>query len=99
MISYGLQYYLSQDLRPGKVPHELFVAKTAAAADALYPVPCKYPAACLGQEQRIWVIGSGDLQTPYSALPPAQIAALEPYYVSGYRVQVLGLTAFLLERM
>jgi mannosyltransferase len=99
MISYGLQYYLSQDLRPGKVPHELFIAKTAAQAAALYPIPCKYPAACLGQEQRIWVIGSGDLQTPYSALTQAQIAALEPYYVSGYRMHVLGLTVFLLERM
>ncbi len=49
MISYGLQYYLATDMRPGiLVPRALFAAETAAKAGTLYPVPCKHPAACLG---------------------------------------------------
>jgi hypothetical protein len=48
MIGYGLEYYLARDLRPGTaLPHQLFIERTAAQADRLYPVPCQDSAACL----------------------------------------------------
>lgn len=100
MIGNGVQYYLSQDLRHRTpVPRELFVAQTAAQANALYPVPCKNPAACMGREQRIWIIGSGDQWDAFGVLTPDQGAALEPDYLPVYRKHVLGLTVFLLQRI
>jgi hypothetical protein len=60
MIGYGLQYYLARDVRPGTpLPRELFIARTAAQAGTLYPVPCRHPAACPGQPPRIWIVGAG----------------------------------------
>ena len=60
MVGYGLQYYLARDMPNGvPVPRELFIARTAAQAGTLYPEPCQRPAACLGAEPRIWVIGVG----------------------------------------
>jgi hypothetical protein len=65
MIGYGLQYYLARDMPNGvPVPRELFVAETAARAATLYPVPGKHPAACLGTEARIRIIGSGYASCP-----------------------------------
>ncbi len=99
MIGYGLQYYLARDMPNGvPVPRELFIAETAAQAATLYPVPCKHPAACLGAEPRIWIVGSGYQKSPYQAVTPAQAALLR----SGYRLSevkhVPSLTVFLLTR-
>src|SRR5256886_710538 len=81
MVGYGLQYYLARDMPNGvPVPHELFIARTAAEASTLYPEPCKQPAACLGAERRIWVIGVGRQKSPYQAVTPAQAAGLRPRY-------------------
>jgi mannosyltransferase len=99
MIGYGLQYYLAQDLRPGTpLPRQLFISKTGAQADRLYPVPCQKPAACLGGEPRIWVVGSGYDRSPYSAVTPAQAALLRPHYRLEYVRHVPSLTVFLLVR-
>ncbi len=99
MISYGLQYYLARDMRPGiPVPRALFVAETAAKAGTLYPVPCKHPAACLGQEPRIWIIGSFYEKSPYQAVTPAQATLLRPLYRLSYLKHVRDLTVFLLVR-
>jgi len=99
MIGYGVQYYLARDMRPGvPVPRELFVAKTAARAGALYPVLCQQPAACLGQAPRIWIVGSGYFKTPYPAVTPGQAAVLRPHYRLTYRKRVRSLTVFLLVR-
>jgi mannosyltransferase len=99
MIGYGLQYYLAQDLRPGTpAPRQLFIAETGAQADRLYPVPCQQPAACLGAEPRIWVVGSGYDPSPYWAVTPAQAALLRPHYRVEYVRHVPSLTVFLLER-
>jgi len=100
MIGYGLQYYLARDMPHGvPVPRELFIARTAAQAGTLYPVLCKHPAACLGSEPRIWVVGSGRLKSPYQAVTAAQGKALRAEH---YRVTLIkraqGLTVFLLTR-
>jgi mannosyltransferase len=98
-IGYGLQYYLAGDLRPGiPEPHQLFIAKTGAQADTLYPVLCRQPAACLGAERRIWVVGSGYDRSPYSAMTPNQAALLRPYYRVAEIRHVPSLTVFLLVR-
>ena len=99
MIGYGLQYYLARDMPNGvPVPGELFVAETAARADALYPVPCQHPAACLGQEARIWVVASGYLKNPYKAVTPAEATLLRLRYRISAVKHVQFLTVFLLTR-
>ncbi len=99
MIGYGLQYYLAQEMRPGTpAPRELLIARTGAQADTLYPIPCRQPAACLGAEARIWVVGSGYDQSPYSVVTRAQAALLRPYYRVSEVRHVPSLTVFLLVR-
>jgi mannosyltransferase len=98
-IGYGLQYYLGGDLRPGiPEPRQLFIAKTGAQADTLYPELCRQPAACLGAERRIWVVGSGYDRSPYSAMTPNQAALLRPYYRVSEVRHVPSLTVYLLIR-
>ena len=80
------------------VPHELFIAETAAQAATLYPVPCKHPAACLGAEPRIWIVGSGYQKSPYQAVTPAQAALLRSRYRLSEVKHVQSLTVFLLTR-
>jgi hypothetical protein len=71
MVGYGLQYYLARDMPNGvPVPRELFIAHTAAEAGTLYPEPCEQPAACLGAERRIWVIGVGRQTRPLPGRDP-----------------------------
>jgi mannosyltransferase len=99
MIGYGLQYYLARDMRPGMpVPRQLFVARTAAQADTIYPVPCRNPAACLGHPRRIWIVGGGYLKSPYQAIAPAQARLLRQYYRLRRVKHVPSLTVFLLTR-
>ncbi len=99
MIGFGLQYYLARDMPHGvPVPHALFIAQTAAQAGSLYPIPCKHPAACLGQEPRIWIIGGFYEKSPYEAVTPAQATLLRPHYRLGYLKHVQSLTVFLLLR-
>jgi mannosyltransferase len=99
MVGYGLQYYLARDMPNGvPVPHQLFIARTAAEAGTLYPEPCWQPAACLGAEPRIWVIGVGRQKSPYRAVTPAQAAVLRPRYRLSLVKHERGLTTFLLTR-
>ena len=99
MVGYGLQYYLARDMPNGvPVPHELFIARTAAQAGTLYPEPCRQPAACLGAEPRIWVIGVGRQMSPYQAVTPAQAAVLRPRYRLSLVKHQPSLTMFLLTR-
>jgi mannosyltransferase len=99
MIGFGLQYYLARDMPHGvPVPHALFIAQTAAQAGSLYPIPCKHPAACMGQEPRIWIIGGFYEKSPYEAVTPAQATLLRPHYRLGYLKHVQSLTVFLLLR-
>ena len=97
MVGYGLQYYLARDMPNGvPVPRELFIARTAAEAATLYPEPCQHPAACLGAEPRIWVIGVGRQTSPYQAVTPAQAAVLKPRYRLTLVKHQRSLTMFLL---
>jgi len=99
MIGYGLQYYLARDMPNGvPAPRQLFVAETAVRAAALYPVPCKHPAACLGTEARIWIVGGGYDKSPYQAVTSAQAAVLRPLYRLSRVKHVRSLTVFLLTR-
>jgi mannosyltransferase len=99
MVGYGLQYYLARDMPNGvPVPRELFIARTAAEAGTLYPEPCQHPAACLGAEPRIWVIGVGRQTGPYQAVTPAQAAVLKPRYRLTLVKHQRSLTMFLLTR-
>jgi mannosyltransferase len=80
------------------VPRELFIAERAAKAGTLLPRPCRQPAACLGQEPRIWIVGSSYVDSPYQAVTPAQAAVLRQHYRLSYLKRVRGLIVFLLLR-
>src|SRR5262249_57787953 len=81
MIGYGLRYYMSRDVPNGQPAlRELLIARTAAEAGTLYPVPCRHPAACLGAEPRIWIVGGAREKSPDEAVTPAQATPLPPLY-------------------
>jgi mannosyltransferase len=99
MIGYGLRYYMSRDVPNGRpAPRELLIARTAAEAGTLYPVPCRHPAACLGAEPRIWIVGGAREKSPDQAVTPAQAAVLRPLYHLRQVKHVRNLTVFLLTR-
>jgi mannosyltransferase len=99
MIGPGLQYYLERDIPRGvPVPRDLFVASAAPPSSQILPVACD-PAACLGDEPRIWIVGSGRLVDPYLAVPADQAAALRPRYRLDLTSHFRGLTVFLLLRV
>jgi len=58
---------------------DLFVADAALPSSQIKPVACN-PAACLGDEPRIWIVGSGRLIDPYLAVAANQAAVLRPRY-------------------
>ncbi len=99
MIDYGVQYYLEHDLPAGRVPREVFVARTAARAGTLYPVDCADPAACLGQTPRVWIVNSGYLKRPYQYIPAGQAAVLSAHYRVTLIRHMPSLTVFLLVRL
>lgn len=98
MTDVGTQYYLTRDLPPSLVPREVFVARSAAAAGTLYPLPCHHPARCLGGTARMWIVGLGYSKNPYRHIPAAQAAAMRPHYRVELTKHVPGLTVFLLLR-
>ena len=99
MIGDGISYYLPMNMPNGvPFPRQLFVARPAAEAGTLYPRLCRHPAACLGGEPRIWVVGNRHQLNPYRAVTRAQSAALRPRYRLSLVKHVRGLTVFLLVR-
>jgi mannosyltransferase len=99
MIGYGVQYYLQRDMPHGvPVPRQVFIAETSAQADSLYAIACAQPAACLGHEPRIWIVGGGHVKSPYKAVTPAEAALLRQSYRVSYVKHVWSLTVFLLTR-
>ncbi|HEY6296983.1 MAG TPA: hypothetical protein VIX15_15070, partial [Streptosporangiaceae bacterium] len=99
LIGTGVQYYLERDLRPDvPLPRELFIRETAVQADVLYPVQCRHPDLCAGQDSRIWIVAWGGITNPARAVTPAQAGALRPYYRLTFAAHVEGLTVFLLVR-
>ena len=61
-------------------------------------MPCRNPAACLGAEPRIWVIGVGRQKSPYQAVTSAQAAVLRSRYRLSLVKHERSLTMFLLTR-
>jgi hypothetical protein len=96
MIDQGIRYYLEQD--GAVVPRQLFIAATAQQADGLYPLACEHPAACAANEGKIWIIGLGHETEAWTALPPAEAAALRPHYHPNLTWYTEGLSIFLLQR-
>jgi mannosyltransferase len=100
MIGDGLQYYLSRDMPNGvPAPRQLFIEGSPAQTGTLYPRACPRPAACLGTEPRIWIVGSGRQLSPYQAVTRAQAALLRPRYRLTLVKHLRGLTVFLLTRV
>lgn len=96
MIDEGVRYYLEQD--GAVVPRQLSIAATAQQADGLYAVACKHPAACLGDENRIWIVSAGRETDVWTAVPPGEAAPLRARYHSVLTRHTEGLSIFLLQR-
>jgi mannosyltransferase len=98
MINLGVQYYLERDLGRGALPQQLFLAGAAVQLQHLYPQFCTDPAACLGNDPRVWVVVSGDTSDLYADVPPAQAAVMRAHYRPGHRYRMSGgsMTVFLL---
>ncbi|MFB7164502.1 glycosyltransferase family 39 protein [Streptomyces sp. NPDC058320] len=94
MLDQGVRYYL----RPGLKLREVFVAKSAAENNELFPVYCPAPVTCLRGESRIWVVVPGNDPDPLNAVPAGQAEALRAQYTTGGTVPLSGLTVALLER-
>jgi mannosyltransferase len=99
MIGPGLQYYLKRDMPRGvPVPRELFAAATAPQSSQINAVSCRHLAACMGNDLRIWIVGSGRLDDPYRAIAADRAALLRPRYRLALTRHFRGLTVFLLVR-
>jgi mannosyltransferase len=98
MIDYGVEYYLSRDLPAARMPRQVFVARSAAAAGTLYSILCAHPVRCLDDAPRVWVVGSGNTRNPWRDLPANEVAALKPLYRVTRIRHVNGLSIFLLTR-
>lgn len=96
MIDEGVRYYLEQDR--AALPSQLFVAATAQQANGLYPVPCKQPAACLGNQERVWIVAQNRATSAWTAVSPGEAAPLRARYHVVMTRYVEGLSVFLLER-
>ena len=99
MIGAGLQYYLQQDMPHGAPAlKDLFVTATFTRGTQVSLPGCRRPAAFLGDEPRIWIIGSGFQKYPFHNVPAGHAAVLRPLYRLALIRHVDGLTVFLLVR-
>ena len=96
MIDEGVRYYLEQD--GAVVPRQLFVAATAQQVHGLYAVACEHPAACLGNQERIWIVSAGRAADAWTAVPPGEAAPLRARYHVVLARHPEGLSIFLLQR-
>ncbi|WP_405529776.1 glycosyltransferase family 39 protein [Streptomyces avidinii] len=93
MLDRGVRYYLRDlELR------EVFLARSAAENDELYPVHCTQPARCLRGESRIWVVVPGTGPDPLEPVPAEQARALRAQYTTYGTERLSGLTVALLQR-
>jgi mannosyltransferase len=96
MLDEGVRYYLEQD--GAVVPRQLFVAATAQQVHGLYAVACDHPAACLGNQERIWIVSAGRSTDVWTAVPAGEAAPLRARYHVVLTRHFAGLSMFLLER-
>ncbi|GJF32775.1 hypothetical protein KNE206_54750 [Kitasatospora sp. NE20-6] len=94
MVGPALDYYLPDAVRP----REMFLRESPVVAHDLYPVECRVPAACMGDERRVWVVSIGTGDDPYQRLPAGQAGALRAAYTPSEVRHVPGLTVALLVR-
>ena len=91
------------DERPGTGPLDfgsidVFVAATAQQAHGLYAVACEHPAACQGNQERIWIVSAGHATDAWTVVPPGEAAPLRARYHLVLTRHAKGLSIFLLER-
>ncbi|MED7955457.1 glycosyltransferase family 39 protein [Kitasatospora sp. NPDC058201] len=86
MVGPGVSYYLPDRVQP----YPVFVERSAAQAEDLFPVACPRPADCTGPGRRAWLLVLGDTADPLAVLPGDQVAALRERYGPPDRVTPLG---------
>ncbi|MFI0205863.1 MULTISPECIES: glycosyltransferase family 39 protein [Streptomyces] len=94
MLDRGVRYYLGRE--PGL--REVFLARSAAENDELYPTYCPQPALCLRGESRIWVVVPGTPADALEPVPAEQARVLRAHYTTYGTERLSGLTVALLQR-
>jgi mannosyltransferase len=89
----GVQYYLPSDLKM----RDVFLARTPAEINELYPLQCSVPVQCLKDERRIWLVTQGT-DFPFNAVDPGESMALQSRYTVSMSRPVTGMTVSLLVR-
>jgi mannosyltransferase len=95
MLDQGVRYYLPRELKM----REVFLAASAADNDDLFPTYCPWPAACVKDESRIWLVVPGNRPDALAAIPKAQADALRAKYKPYGSEHAPGVTVELLERI
>ncbi|MGW3498818.1 hypothetical protein, partial [Streptomyces sp. NPDC001020] len=88
----GVQYYLPRGLKM----RDVFLTRTPAAINDIYPPQCPVPLLCLKEEKRIWLLTQGDDPDPLSAINQDQANALRTRYKVSMNESVTGMTVTLL---
>lgn len=92
MLDQGVRYYL----KSGVDPREVFLARSAADNDELFPVYCPQPVRCLAGETRVWVVVPGNDPDVLRQVPPPQAQALRARFTAFGTESLSGLTVGLL---
>jgi mannosyltransferase len=94
MHDVGVAYYLPDSIRM----RDVFLAPASEQPVELYSLECTDPAACIGPEQRLWVVAPRESLDPLLQLTSAQAAAVSATYRIVSVQHAPGFTVALLER-
>jgi mannosyltransferase len=96
LIDVGVGYYLPASVHP----RDVFLEHTAAEANATHATECPDAEACLGTEQRIWVVAPTKWSkgAPLMMFTGDQVKAMDRHFRPTTRTYVNGLTVVLFQR-
>ncbi|MFF7182809.1 glycosyltransferase family 39 protein [Streptomyces sp. NPDC008121] len=94
MLDVGVRHYLADGLRP----RDVFQAASGADRADLWSAECPDPAACVGEEPRVWLVVPAGRADPLDALPGPQAKALRAHYTATGAERLTGVTVALLVR-
>jgi mannosyltransferase len=93
-VDTGVQYYLPKGVKP----RDVLAGRSGEERNDLWPDVCPNPAACLGDEPRIWLVSKDDGGDPFTTVVPAAAAALQERYRLTTVTHVSGISVALLVR-
>ncbi|HEX6499939.1 MAG TPA: glycosyltransferase family 39 protein [Micromonosporaceae bacterium] len=92
MHDVGVTYYLPD----GVAPRDVFLGRSAAARNELYPTECGAPEMCFHDEPRLWIVVPYRTDDPVGQLPDRERKLLVPNYTQVLLRHPSGMTVALL---